>query len=172
MRWSRRAGIATVFILVVGVAFGCEKPEGLTLPEQEDLAGLYGEGPKVSLNGNVVDVEVYQSADQLRRGGATWARLGPYIYLFSPQTQDIFETWSGVGGVRATTVDGRGRMVARALLPRGKLNSLTWPRAINLVAKARLEGTRRPSYMLDLIEYGEDTAEHEYSTRYVRDEGS
>ena len=60
-------------------------------------------------------------------------------------------------------------MVARAILPQGTLNSVTWPRAVNLVGKARLEGTSRPSYILDLIEYGEETAEHEYSTRYVKD---
>jgi hypothetical protein len=167
----RTAGLVTL-LAAVAVVGACDRPEELRLPSESDLAGLYGEGPTVSLNGNVVDVEVYQPADQLRRGGATWAKVGPFIYLFSPQTQEIFGTWSGVGGVRVTTTDGRGRMVARAMLPRGTLNSLTWPRAINLVGKARLEGTQRPSYILDLIEYGEETADFEYSTRYVGDGGS
>lgn len=166
----RKGNAATLALLVAAAATftACDRPEELRLPTEADLAGLYGDGPKVSLNGNVVDVEVYQAADQLRRGGATWAKVGPFIYLFSPQTQDIFESWSGVGGVRVTTTDGRGRRVARAMLPRGTLNGVTWPRAINLVGKARLEGTRRPSYMLDLIEYGEETADYEYSTRYVK----
>jgi len=166
----KEGNAATLALLVAAAATftACDRPEELRLPTEADLAGLYGDGPKVSLNGNVVDVEVYQAADQLRRGGATWAKVGPFIYLFSPQTQDIFESWSGVGGVRVTTTDGRGRRVARAMLPRGTLNGLTWPRAINLVGKARLEGTRRPSYMLDLIEYGEETADYEYSTRYVK----
>jgi hypothetical protein len=168
---TRTIRIAAVLGLVAAMS-ACEQQEELRLPSESDLSGLYGEGPKVSLNGNVVDVEVYQPADQLRRGGATWAKVGPFIYLFSPQTQEIFGTWSGVGGVRVTTTDGRGRMVSRAMLPRGTLNSLTWPRAINLVGKARLEGTRRPSYILDLIEYGEETAEFEYSARYVQDGGS
>ena len=172
MRGVRRATIPTALLFVLAVAGACERPEELTLPSAADLDGLYGEGPTVTLNGNVVDVEVYQPADQLRRGGATWAKVGPFIYLFSPQTKELFESWSGVGGVRVTTTDGRGRLVARAMLPRGTLNSLTWPRAINLVAKARLEGTRRPSYILDLIEYGEETAEFEYSDRYVKSGGS
>ncbi len=170
----RRALPARQAWLALGaVAFltACDGGNDLRLPGPEDLAGLYGEGPKVSLNGNVVDVEVYQAADQLRRGGATWAKVGPFIYLFSPQTRDLFESWSGIGGVRVTTADGRGEMVARAMLPRGTLNSLTWPKAVNMVAKARLEGTKRPSYILDLIDYGEETAEFEYSTRYVRDGG-
>jgi len=171
VRPGARAGRAAWLVLALAATAGCDRSEGLQLPTEADLVGLYGDGPKVSLNGNVVDVEVYQPADQLRRGGATWAKVGPYIYLFSPQTQSIFESWSGVGGVRVTTTDGRGRMIARAMLPRGTLNSLTWKRAINLVGKARLEGTSRPSYMLDLIEYGEETAEHEYSTRYVKDGG-
>jgi len=123
----------------------------------------------VSLNGNVVDVEVTQSSDHLVRGGSVWAKVGPFIYLFSPQTQELFETYSGLGGVRVTTHDSRGRMVAQAMLPRGALNSLTWPRAISLVAKARLEGTQRPSYILDLIDYGEEIADFEYDPRYVKD---
>lgn len=165
---ARRAALVVAGVVACSALAGCERPEELRLPTDSDLAGMYGEGPEVALNGNVVDIEVYQPADQLRRGGATWAKVGPYIYLFSPQTQEIFETWSGVGGVRVTTSDGRGRLVARALLPRGTLNSLTWPRAINLVGKARLEGTHRPSYILDLIEYGEEIAEYEYSTSYVK----
>ncbi len=168
LRTARRVAFVTVVLAVTG---GCDEKSELTLPTDADLTGLYGEAPTVTLNGNVVDVEVYQPADQLRRGGSTWAKVGPFIYLFSPQTRDIFETWSGVGGVRVTTTDGRGRLVARAMLPRATLNSLTWPRAANLVGKARLEGTRRPSYILDLIEYGEETAEYEYSTRYVKDGG-
>jgi len=169
VRQRSRVSVAVLLVLALATIAACDRPEELRLPTEADLLGLYGEGPKVNLNGNVVDVEVYQPADQLRRGGATWAKVGPYIYLFSPQTQDIFESWSGVGGVRVTTTDGRGRMVARAILPRGTLNSMTWPRAVNLVGKARLEGTRRPSYMLDLIEYGEEMADFEYNTRYVKD---
>lgn len=161
---SRTALLAAAVLAIAS----CEAQDELRLPGESELTGLYGDGPSVVLNGNVVDVEVYQSADQLRRGGSTWAKVGPFIYLFSPQTKDVFESFSGVGGVRVTTLDGRGRMVARAMLPRATLNSLTWPRAINLVAKARLEGTRRPSYILDLIEYGENTAEYEYSSRYVK----
>jgi hypothetical protein len=169
MRGSLCSRAFTVAFAGTAIALAaCNGSDELRLPADSDLAGLYGEGPTVSLNGNVVDIEVYQSGDQLRRGGATWAKVGPFIYLFSPQTKDVFESWSGVGGVRVTTVDGRGRMVARAMLPRSTLNSLTWPRAINLVAKARLEGTQRPSYILDLIEYGEETADYEYSTRYVK----
>ena len=45
-----------------------------------------------------------------------------------------------------------------------------WQKAINLVGKARLEGTQRPSYILDLIDYGEETADYEYSPRYVKDQ--
>ncbi len=171
MRPRRGACRAACLAVALVAVAACDQPDELRLPSESDLAGLYGDGPTVTLNGNVVDVEVYQPADQLRRGGATWAKVGPFIYLFSPQTQGIFDSWSGVGGVRVTTSDGRGRMVARAMLPRGTLNSMTWPRAITLVGKARLEGTSRPSYILDLIEYGEETAEYEYDSRYVKGEG-
>lgn len=167
----RRSLGAFVVLASVAAVASCRGDAQLTLPLASDLEGLYGDGPDVGLNGNVVDVRVSQPSDQLVRGGAVWAKVGPYIFLFSPQTRDVFETWTGVGGVRVTTVDGRDRMVAQALLPRDALNQLTWPRAINLVAKARLEGTQRPSYILELIEYGEEIAEFDYSERYVKDAG-
>jgi hypothetical protein len=71
--------------------------------------------------------------------------------------------------VRVTTVDGRERLVARALLSQGTLNSVTWNKAIGLAGRARLEGTQRPSYILELIDYGEEQAEYEYGSTYVKE---
>jgi len=161
-------------LLAVGwllASVGCGGQEAaLTLPTPAELEGLYGPSVGVELSGNVVEVRAVQPADQLRRGGAVWAKVGPYIYLFSPQTRDLLTSWTGVAGVRVTTVDGRGRLVGRAVLERGTLNSVTWKKAINLAGRARLEGTERPSYILDLIEYGEETVEHEYGATYVRED--
>jgi hypothetical protein len=163
-----RAARAAFLIALAGPALGgCDEQAELTLPAEPDLEGLYGANVPVVLTGNVVDVRARQNPDQLRRGGELWAKVGPYIYLFSPQTKELFETYSGIGGVRVRTYDYRDRVVAEALLERGALNSLTWPKALNLVARARLEGTSRPSYMIDLVEYGEDVARFEYSSRYV-----
>jgi hypothetical protein len=162
-----RAALVLVTVGVLLASAGCQERPALILPTAADLSGLYGPTARVGLSGNVGEVRVRQDADQLRRGGSVWAKVGPYIYLFSPQTQELFEAYSGVGGVRVTTYDPGGKMVATALLERGTLNSITWRRARSLVARARLEGTRRPSYMIDLVEYGEDLVSHEYSPRYV-----
>jgi hypothetical protein len=156
-------------LVAPSIVVGCADEPGLTLPDDASLRGIYGENVQVSLKGNVVDVVVRQPADQLRRGGATWARVGPYIYLFSPQTRQLFEKYTGLGGVRVTTLDGRDRLVARALLPQGALNSVTWNKAIGLAGRARLEGTERPSYILELIDYGEELVEHEYGSNYVKE---
>ncbi|MCL7936838.1 MAG: hypothetical protein M8844_01665 [marine benthic group bacterium] len=169
---ERRGVVFAAFaclLVAAPVLSGCAAEPGLTLPEESSLQGLYGENVQVSLKGNVVDVVVGQPADQLRRGGATWAKVGPYIYLFSPQTRKLFEDYTGLGGVRVTTVDGRDRLVARALLPQGALNSVTWNKAIGLAGRARLEGTERPSYILELIDYGEELADHEYGSNYVKE---
>ena len=155
--------------MIAGVSGACGGETELSLPSDDALQGLYGSGIDAELKGNVVDVVVRQPTDQLRRGGSTWAKVGPYIYLFSPQTQELFDSYSGLGGVRVTTEDGRGRLVARAMLPAGTLNSVTWRKAIGLAGQARLEGTRRPGYLVDLIEYGEDLVEYEYGSDYVRD---
>jgi len=162
-RWLCAAG-------VVALLAGCEPAADMSLPATTDLAGRFGPTVDLRMNGNVVEVSVQQSPDQLRRGGPIWAKAGPYIYLFTPQTQALFDEFGGVAAVRVTTTDGRDRLVARAMLERAQLNSVTWRRAINVAGKARVEATTRPNTMVDLIEFGEETASFEYSNRYVRND--
>ena len=157
-------------VSVVGLLAGCEPAADTSLPSATDLAGRFGSTVNLRMNGNVVEVSVRQSPEHLRRGGPIWAKAGPYIYLFTPQTQALFDDFGGVAAVRVTTIDGRDRMVARAMLERARLNSVTWRRAINVAGKARVEATTRPNTMVDLIEYGEETASFEYSNRYVRND--
>ncbi|HKK08002.1 MAG TPA: hypothetical protein VKA44_03890 [Gemmatimonadota bacterium] len=165
---SRRATARRVLaVLVAGLAVACAPKKRLELPSSSDLQGIYGSAASVELNGNVVVVRVEQSAHQLQRGGQLWAKVGPYIYLFSPQTRDLFQKWDGVAGVRVTTVDHRSRLVARATLLRDALTSETWKTAIVRVAHARNEGTDKPGYLDQLVEYGEDHTKHEYGSHYV-----
>ncbi len=158
-----RIGLGALLICLCG----CEPSVDLRLPSAAELEGMFGATVELRMNGNVVEVEASQSPEQLRRGGPIWAKAGPYIYLFTPQTQSLFETYGGVAAVRVTTLDGRDRMIARALLQRAQLNSVTWRRAINVAGRARVEGTTRPNTMVDLIEYGEENTEFTYSDRYV-----
>lgn len=161
-------------LAALGIALasaGCEEesqePE---LPSASQLEGIYGQRAEVSLNGNVVDVRARQDVRQLERGGRLWARVGPYIYLFSPQTQEIFERWPGVAAVRVRTVTGDGGWIAEATLRRDALNAITWQEARRRVARAREQGTDKPGYMEDLVGYGEERTEHRYNSAYV-DEG-
>jgi hypothetical protein len=154
--------------VLAGVGFGCEADTRRELPSEAVLDSVYGERVDISLNGNVVDLVVTQDSDQLRRGGSVWAKAGPYIYLFTPQTRSLFESYGGVGGVRVTTVDGSGELIARALLERGTLNNVTWQRAINVAGRARVDGTTRPQTMVDLAEFGEENTSYEYSRRYAQ----
>lgn len=154
-------------VVVAALVLACSPKKDLKLPSAGDLEGLYGSAATVQLNGNVVVVRVEQSGDQLQRGGPLWAKVGPYIYLFSPQTRDLFQKWDGLAAVRVTTVDGRGRLVARATLPRDELTSVTWNDAIVRVAHARNEGTEKPGYLDQLVQYGEDHTTFEYGSRYV-----
>jgi hypothetical protein len=149
-------------------AGACEAEPLRELPSEASLDSVYGERVDISLNGNVVELVVTQDGDQLSRGGSVWAKAGPYIFLFTPQTQELLEAYGGIGGVRVTTLDANGQLIARALLERGALNSVTWPRAISVAGRARVEGTQRPQTMVNLAEYGEEHTSFEYSQRYVR----
>lgn len=139
------------------------------MPTGLELDGLYGPTARLSLNGNVVDIRVSQPQSQIERGGDLWARVGPYIYLFSPQTRKIFERWDGVAAVRVRTFTKGGRaQVASAMLVRDTLSPVAWQEASRRIAKARLEGTRKPRYLERLVRFGEDWAGYEYNPRYVQ----
>ncbi len=146
---------------------GCTVEEG-RLPTAEELSGLYGGDAELQMNGNVVDVQVSQDPAQIRHGGTLWAKVGPYVFLFSPQTQEVFERFPAVAAVRVRTFSNQAQL-AEAMLRRDELNSVTWREANQRVAKARLEGTRSPGHLEALVRYGEDHTEFEYAPRFRED---
>lgn len=154
------AGLATI---------GCAERE-LELPEPAELQDLYGPAAEVALDGNVVDVRVAQDPTHLQRGGPLWARAGPYIFLFSPQTRELFQQYEGVAAVRVRTFRGSGEeLVAQATLLRDTMTTVAWARSREKVARARQEGTERPWYLEDLVRFGEDWAQHEYAAPFRRE---
>lgn len=140
------------------------------MPSAEEVEALYTSTSRLSveMSGNVAEVTVVQDAQQLRRGGSLWARVGPYIYLFSDATRDAFVQYNGLAAVRVITVAPGGTEVARATLLRGTLNELTWRRALNISGLARRDGTEQLTLLEDLVRWGEDRSEFEYNPRYQR----
>jgi hypothetical protein len=61
--------------------------------------------------------------------------------------------------------------VAEATLRRDALNAITWKGARQRVARARKEGTQKPGYLEDLVDYGEDRTSHRYNPEYVDTRG-
>ena len=120
------------------------------------------------MRGNVAEVTITQPARDLRRGGTLWAKVGPYVLLFSEETEGLFSVFPGLAGVRVITVSSDGNEVARALLARDSLNGITWRRAIHIAGLARRDGTRRPTLLEELVEWGEDHTEFTYNPRYSR----
>ncbi|HEX6133568.1 MAG TPA: hypothetical protein VFZ24_06380 [Longimicrobiales bacterium] len=168
----RRFAWSITAVLVTATA-SCDRifPDraDLTLPTPAAVESTYarhGLEAEYRYSGNVLEVVVQQPQDQLRRGGPLWARVGPYIYLFTPATRDLFEQYPGIAGVRVITMAGNVE-VARALLVRDALNELTWRRAIHVLGTALEQGTQRPSTMDALARYGEEITTYEYNPRYV-----
>jgi hypothetical protein len=149
----------------------CQGPVALSLPSVDELEENYASVAagleEAEVNGNVAVIVVRQSSDQLRRGGTIWARVGPYIYLFSEETRKLFEDYDGLAGVRVITRTSSGSTVANALLTRDELTSVLWRRSLNISGRARRDGTDRVTLLEDLIEWGEDHTEFEYNPRYV-----
>ena len=141
-----------------------------TLPSAEAVDSLYAEHglaqADVNMSGNVVELRVSQPSAQLERGGSLWARVGPYVYLFTPGTQALFTRYDGIAAVRVITTSN-GDTVAQALLARDRLNEITWRRALNVLGRALQDGTNRPALLEELVQYGEANTDYEYNTRYV-----
>lgn len=155
--------------MAVAVTLAACQAEELAVPTGEEAAAYFAAVPSASveMSGNVAEVTVTQPASQLRRGGSLWARVGPYIYLFSDATRSLFTDFPGLAAVRVITETAGGTEVARATLARNTLNDLTWRRALNVAGLARRDGTERVTLLEDLVEWGEDRTEFEYNPRYV-----
>jgi hypothetical protein len=173
---ARHSGSA-LFALLLGLALalgGCEQlrfqQPDLTLPDETEAAGFYHnfEGISgVALSGNVVVLHVQQPIAQLHRGGSLWARVGPYIYLLSPGTRDLLLAYPGVAAVRVITYTGKDEEVARAMLLRDNMSDYQWQRSLHLLGLALKEGTASPSRLTDLVRWGEQYTDFNYSPAYV-----
>lgn len=125
--------------------------------------GIHG---AVAVRGNVVELSVQQQREQLRRGGQLWAMVGPYIYLFSPATPELFEQYPGLAAVRTRTLVGTEE-VARVQVVRDTVRAGEWKQAQALLAQALREGTARPSRLEALVRFGERYATYEYNPAFV-----
>lgn len=154
-------------LFAVTLAACVEQPE-LALPSAEEVESHYASVTEISaeIRGNVAAITVVQSASQLRRGGSLWARVGPYIYLFTEETHRLFESFPGLAAVRVSTQTAGGVPVASAILTRDELSGVLWRRSLNIAGQARRDGTERPALLEDLIRWGEEHTEHEYSAQY------
>ena len=169
-RIGTRVACALPLALALVSASGCEQKGAPVLPTPEDVAGYYAYegGVKVTMNGNVAEISVPQPAAQLRRGGSLWAKVGPYVLLFSDETRRLLTDYPDLAGVRVITTVAGGPEVARALLKRTELTDLQWRRALNISGRARKEGTEHPALLDDLVRWGEEHTDYEYSARYTR----
>jgi hypothetical protein len=142
----------------------------LTLPPIQDVRAIYLRtglaNARYAYNGNVVELTVPQAFDQLRRGGSLWAHVGPYIYLFTPATREVFDRWDGIAAVRVITITPDGEEIARARLGRARLNDVRWARALNILGHALQEGTARPTRIEDLVHWGEEYTDYRYNPAY------
>ena len=154
----------------VGFIVGCQaEAPPLVRPDASDVRAYYeyGGGLEVEMSGNVAHVTVEIDREEYRMGGRVWAMASPYIFLFSPATRQAFRDFSGLGGVRVIVVYADGGVLAQALLERAEFNELTWPRALNVAAYARTEGTQSPGYMRDLVRFGEEHTDFQYNREFI-----
>ena len=165
-----KTGMGVLRLLALGAVLAACQEVVYPVPSAEQVSDYYAatSGVSVSMEGSVAEVTVTQPSGQLRRGGSLWAKVGPYVFLFSDETRLLMEDHPGLSGVRVVTRSSRGDLVGSALLRNGSLSETQWRRALSIAGKARLEGTQRPSLLEDLVRWGEDRSEFEYNPRYTR----
>ena len=167
---NRRPMLNVLALSLILFPMGCIKEANLALPSEGEVGAHYAGSSKLAIrvSGNIVELTVEQPVRQVRRGGSLWAKVGPYIYLFTEETETLLRRYPGLSGVRVITrTDLDKKEVARAFLHRDSLNELTWRRAKNIAGKARAEGTRRPVLLEELVEWGQEHTEFGYSEEFI-----
>ncbi len=163
--WPLRRCSVLLLLLLLASCGGGER--ALELPTPEEAASRYGAGVAIDLRGNLLEVRAPMTAEQLERGGTLWARAGPYFYLFSTATRDLFVEYPDLAAVRVVTETEAGEEVARAELLRDTISEPRWRQALGLAALAQQEGTRRPRRLEEMIYFGEDFAQYEYNPEFA-----
>lgn len=156
---------------VIGCALlvaGCAPVQDGTLPTAEQVVAAYESSRdlEAEIVGNVAVVTVAQDAQQLRRGGSLWAKVGPYVFLFSVETRQLFIEYPGLAAVRVITKVGQAE-VANAILTADELSDVLWRRSLNIAGQARRDGTSRMTLLEDLVDWGESHTEFSYNERYT-----
>lgn len=161
--------LGTVAALAATAFAGMCPKEDLTLPTAKEIRAHYKYAGKLSarLDGNVAKVTVTQPSSQIRKGGVLWAKVGPYVLLFSDDTRSLFDDYKGLAAVQVTTQLAGGREIARALLQRNELSDILWRRSLNISGMARKYGTKRPSLLDDLVRWGEEHTQYDYNKKYT-----
>jgi hypothetical protein len=161
-----RVTLPVLGVLAVGACV--ERPE-LTVPTADEVGAYYAteSALEAEVRGNLAVVTVEQSTTQLRRGGVLWAKVGPYIYLFTDETRQLLEDYPGLAAVRIVTRTAGGTEVARATLGRAELSGVLWRRSLNISGQARRDGTERLTLLEDLIRWGEEHTHYEYNSTYT-----
>lgn len=161
--WRTAVVVSGLCLLV-----GCNREE-LALPSKDAIVEAFQSERPLSgeVTGNVAVLYVEQSFQQLRRGGTLWAKVGPYIFLFSAEARRLFEGYPGLAGIQVETRVGDAT-VASAVLMRDELSDLQWRRSLNIAGLARRDGTNRMTLLEDLVRWGEDHTLYDYNERYTR----
>lgn len=170
-RWGKSPVRRAILLgLVVPLIGACETEDTpLITPDASQIQEYYEYegGLEVEMSGNVAQVMVEIDRDEYRMGGRVWAMASPYIFLFSSSTQEAFQDFSGLAGVRVIIRYPEEGVLAQALLERSELNEITWQRALNVAGMARTQGTESPGYMRDLVRYGEEHTDFEYNPEFI-----
>lgn len=160
----RRRLVLGLAVQVAAFAAGCQDAgqRDWTLPERDSIAEWFGEDTEVRLNGNVVEIEGEIDPEFLRRGGSLWAHASPYFYLFNVHVRDLVVEYPDVAAVRAIVYRGDDEL-ARATLRTGEMSAFQWREALARSSRAQREGTEHPRFLSELVSFGEDHTEYEYT---------
>jgi hypothetical protein len=165
-RWLHSVTPLLVSLLLVS-ACDLGREREIRLPDPAEAAARYGPAAEAALSGNLLEVRMVMAESLLSRGGVIWARSGPYFYLFSPPTQELFTEYPDLAAVRVVVVTEDADEVARAQLVRDALNEPRWRQALRLSAVAQQTGTERPRTLEELTYFGEEHTEFRYDPEYA-----
>jgi hypothetical protein len=162
----RRSILYMLTMLALPVAACAPADDPPQMPEVAEAEEAYGDAVSVEVSGNLLRLFV-PMPEGFERGGSLWARSGPYFYLFTTATRELFVAYPDLSAVEVVASTAEGEEVARARLLRDELNSVTWQHALAYASQAQTEGTDTPVHVQTLVRWGEERTEYEYNPAFV-----
>src|SRR5690606_13784509 len=131
--------------------------------DPEVLEGWFQGEAEVTLDGQRLVIDATMDPVHLARGGQLWQRATPYFYLFNVHIRQVLLDYPSIEWVDVIVRGEDGEPLAQVALNRSSLNSYQWDHGVAYTSRAQREGTERPIYVAELLDWADEHVDEVYT---------